>query len=299
MKEYDVILLTESRYENPPHPDWYEQQILTEDGYVIAALESKGLKVKRVDWANPHFDWSCTRLAVFRTTWDYFHRIREFRDWLDRAARQTQLLNPADLIRWNVDKHYLKDLETKGVRIVPTEVVEQGSACVLQGFFDHFHSDQLIIKPCVAGTARHTYRVNRENVLERQYLLQQLLTEESMLVQPFMHSVVACGEVSVVVIGDAIRHVVLKVAKPGDFRVQDDFGGTVHAHEASADLKALALQALAACPLTPAYARIDMVLDEEGRPAISELELVEPELFFRFNPAAAGLLAEEISKRVT
>jgi len=294
--QYDVVLLTDARYENPPTPDWYEQQILTEDGYVIAALEGKGLKVKRVDWASPHFDWSSTRLAVFRTTWDYFHRISEFRAWLDRAAAQTRLLNSYNLVRWNMDKHYLKDLERSGVHIVPTEVVECGEGCDLGAFFEKFDTDELIIKPCIAGAARHTYRVRRDTLAERQIILNQLLVEEAMLVQPFLRSVPEQGEVSLMVIGDEVRHAALKIAKPGDFRVQDDFGGTAHAHEATPAERDLALRAVAACAEKPAYARVDIVTDNEGLPAISELELIEPELFFRFNPAAAGLLADEIAR---
>ncbi|HND89845.1 MAG TPA: hypothetical protein PK971_16050, partial [Saprospiraceae bacterium] len=259
-------------------------------------LESRGLRVKRVDWASADFDWASTRLAVFRTTWDYFHRIGEFRAWLERAAAQTQLLNPSELVRWNVDKRYLKDLERQGVRIVPTALIEQGETCHLESFFAYFGTQELVIKPCVAGTARHTYRVDRENVLERQARLDALLSEESMLVQAFQQRVPAEGEVSLIVIGGAVRHAVLKLAKPGDFRVQDDFGGTAHACEASPAHCDLAMQALAACPQMPAYARVDIVTDNAGMPAISELELVEPELFFRFNPAAAGLLAEEILK---
>lgn len=292
--QWDVVLLTESRYENPLDPDWYEQQILTEDGFVMAALQQHGLKVKRVSWTSTDFDWSSTRLAVFRTTWDYFHRIHEFRAWLDRATVQTRLLNSCDLVRWNVDKHYLKDLERSGIRIVPTQVVEQGATCDLATFFDTFDTDELIIKPCIAGTARHTYRVQRDTLAERQVILNQLLAEESMLVQPFLRSVPEQGEVSLVVIGGEVRHAVRKCAKLGDFRVQDDFGGTAKAYEATPAERDLALRAVAACPEKPAYARVDIVNDNAGLNAVSELELVEPELFFRFNPAAAGLLAEEI-----
>jgi glutathione synthase/RimK-type ligase-like ATP-grasp enzyme len=294
MKKYDVILLTERRYENPPNPDWYDQQILTEDGYVIAALEHNGLKVKRLDWATPDFDWADTRLAVFRTTWDYFDKIEQFLPWLDHTATQTQFLNPYPLVRWNIDKHYLLDLEARGVRTIPTQVVERGEACDLAAAMAHFGTDELIMKPCVAGTARHAYRVNRANLAEREALLRRLAAEEAMLVQPFQHSVLARGEVSVVVIGGRARHAVLKVAKPGDFRVHDDFGGSVHAYEATPAERDLAERAFASCTPLPAYARVDIILGNDGLPAISEFEVVEPELFFRFNPAAAGLLAGEI-----
>ncbi|MDX1912106.1 MAG: hypothetical protein SFV22_11495, partial [Saprospiraceae bacterium] len=296
MPFYDVILLTESRYENPPQPDWYDLQILKEDGFVIAALERAGLKVRRLNWATPDFDWGNTRLAVFRTTWDYFDNIQQFLPWLDRAAAQTRLLNPYELVRWNLDKHYLLDLQSKGIRIIPTTVVERGQSCNLSEQMNFFGTEALIIKPCIAGTARHAYRVGRNNVAERQVIFDQLLQEEAMLVQPFQHSVLSRGEVSVVVIGGIARHAVLKVARPGDFRVHDDFGGTVHTHEMSAAEREIAERAFASCAPTPAYARVDLILDNEGLPAISEFEVIEPELFFRFNPEAAELLAGEIIK---
>ncbi len=298
MKSYDVILLTEQRYENPPEPDWYEQNILTEDGYVIAALERHGLKVKRLDWATPDFDWASTRLAVFRTTWDYFDKIGLFLPWLDHVATQTELLNPYQLVRWNIDKHYLLDLQNRGVHIIPTHIVERGEACDLAEQMVRFGNSELIIKPCVAGTARHAYRVNPENIEELQAIFNTLVAAEAMLVQPFQHSVLERGEVSVVVIGGLARHTVLKVAKPGDFRVHDDFGGSVHAHEITPAERTLAERAYAACWPRPAYARVDLILDNDGQPAVSELEVVEPELFFRFNPEAAGLLAKEILKQL-
>jgi glutathione synthase/RimK-type ligase-like ATP-grasp enzyme len=296
---YDVILLTESRYEQPANPDWYDQQILTEDGYVIAALEKAGLRVRRLDWDTPDFDWSSTRLAVFRTTWDYFHKIDRFIPWLHHVATQTQLLNPYTLVRWNIDKHYLLDLQERGVHIIPTLVAERGGTCALTECFDHFQTDELIIKPCIAGTARHAYRVNRTDVAEKQAILDSLLADEAMLVQPMQHSVLTRGEVSVVVIGGKAQHAVLKVGKPGDFRVHDDFGGKVYAHEATAAEKALAEAAFATCQPTPAYARVDIIEGNDGLPAISEFEIIEPELFFRFNPAAAQLLAAEIIKHVS
>jgi glutathione synthase/RimK-type ligase-like ATP-grasp enzyme len=297
--KYDILLLTESRYENPLKPDWYQQQILTEDGLVIAALEKHGLRARRIDWATPNFDWRNARLLVFRTTWDYFERFEAFLPWLDATALQVPMLNPYALLRWSLDKRYLLDLAQRGVRIVPTKLVERGAHLPLQHCFAEFDCPELIIKPCVGGTARHTYRVRPDNLSEMQALFQQLLAEEAMLVQPFQHSVPLRGEVSVIVIGGQVSHAVRKIAKPGDFRVQDDFGGTVQAHQPSAAEQALAEQAVAACQPRPAYARVDIMEDNTGQPAISELELVEPELFFRFHPPAAAALAREIVRALS
>ncbi len=77
-----------------------------------------------------------------------------------------------------------------------------------------------------------------------------------------------------------------------------DFGGTVHHHEASDDEIEFALKAVEACPELPAYARVDIIRDNDGELAVSELELVEPELWFRLKPEAAGLLADEAERRI-
>lgn len=96
--------------------------------------------------------------------------------------------------------------------------------------------------------------------------------------------------------GGHYSHAVLKKAKEGDFRVQDDFGGTIHPYEPTQDEIFLARAAVEACHIPPLYARVDMVDDNNGKPAVSELELIEPELWFRRHEEAATLLAVEIKK---
>src|SRR5688572_26220505 len=106
MKSFDITLLTDSRYVNPVEVNWYIQNILDDDRLVTEALEKRGLTVTRTNWDNPAFDWSKTRFAIFRTTWDYFDRFGEFAEWLKKVSTQTQLINPIETIWWNIDKHY-------------------------------------------------------------------------------------------------------------------------------------------------------------------------------------------------
>ena len=107
---YDIIVLTQAEYIDPPNIDWYVQNVLDEDNYVLCALRKQGLKVEKKDWADPEFDWSTTRSVIFRTTWDYFDRYSEFSTWLDKVSKVCTLLNSAEIIKWNIDKHYLRDL---------------------------------------------------------------------------------------------------------------------------------------------------------------------------------------------
>ncbi len=298
----DIALLTSHRYlaSQAREGDWYLDNILHDDRLLQLALQQLGLSSQRVDWADPSEDWSRFRCAVFRTTWDYFDRFAEFNAWFDRVQSQTQLFNAPPIIRWNMDKHYLADLDAKGVSIVRSHFIERGTTLELRALLDETGWDQAVIKPCVSGGARHTYRVDRASARQLQPIIQALLATKAFLLQPFEPAIMAQGEDSLMMIGGRYSHAVRKVAKPGDFRVQDDHGGTVHAYEPTAAQIALAERAMAACDTMPIYGRVDMVrvgaVDAAGgHDAVMELELIEPELWLRLHPPAATLFAEAIA----
>jgi glutathione synthase/RimK-type ligase-like ATP-grasp enzyme len=298
MKDVDVVILTESRYENPPSVDWYVGNLLHEDNLLRLELKQRGLSVVRVDWASADFDWTRARAAIFRSTWDYFDRYAEFSVWLDRVEPLVELINAAPLVRWNCDKHYLLDLEQRGVHCVPTNMIEPGDRRSLVEVLGKIDFTEAILKPAIGGAGRHTYRLNATNVDEHEAIYRGLIAREAMLLQPFQNSVLANGEISLVVIGGKFTHAVHKRGKPGDFRVHDDHGGTVALHEATEEEIAFALEAVLACNPPPLYARVDLVRDNNGQLAVMELELIEPELFFRFHPAAAGWTADAIRERL-
>ena len=120
----EIWLLTEQQYASlsPDQKDLqpYMQHVLVEDDAVLKALESRGVLVQKVDWADAQLDWGRPDALLFRTTWDYFERWPEFSRWLEAASLQSTLLNDAKIVRWNIDKKYLLDLESRGLRIVPT-----------------------------------------------------------------------------------------------------------------------------------------------------------------------------------
>ncbi|MDZ7808510.1 MAG: hypothetical protein U5K71_15560 [Gracilimonas sp.] len=294
MANYDVIILTDSRYVAPEDPDQYTQNILTEDGLVKKALEEKGLKVERRSWSDPEFDWNETSSVLFRTNWDYFDRFAEFFDWVQKTAEHTRFINSLNILNWNIDKHYLEDLGKKGVPIVPTRFIPRGSLLSLSELHNLTGWNHTVVKPAIGGAARHTFQITPQNMDEVEEHLKQFMKEEDFMLQPFQYSIPDEGEISLMIFGGVYSHAVLKKAKPGDFRVQDDFGGTVHDHIASKEEIELGLQAVKACPEKPAYARVDIMKDNEGNMAVSELELIEPELWFRKKPESAKLMADAV-----
>lgn len=291
---FDIVILTEDRYVDPDKNDPYNQDILTEDRLVLEALTAKGYRVGRKSWSDPDFDWSTTKTVIFRTTWDYFYRFKEWQAWLTSTSQVTQMINPYALIQWNMDKHYLSDLEERGINIPESRFIEVGEQTSLSALLQETGWTNCILKPCISGTARHTYKLNAENIAAHEDIFQDLITKEAMLLQPFLHKIVEKGEVSMVVIGGQFTHAVLKVAQDGDFRVQCDFGGSVHHYEPSDAEMAFAEKAVAACDPQPLYARVDIIEDNNNELAVIELEMIEPELWFRLNPQAAEVLADAI-----
>lgn len=298
MKTYDITLLTESRYISPITPNEYVRNLLKEDRLVQEALEERGLKVCRKDWADKQFEWSTTRAVLFRTNWDYFDRILEFNEWLKSASLKTNFINSIELVKWNSDKRYLTDLAKNDIRIIPTRYLPLNSHLSIRELNNLTGWDTMVIKPTVGGAARHTYKITVDNIGTISKELAPLMKKEDFMIQPFQYSVADVGEVSMMIFGDEFSHAVLKKAKPGDFRVQDDHGGTVHHYEPTEEEIDFALLAVQACPSLPAYARVDIIKDNDGALAVSELELIEPELWFRFKPEAAPLLAEKVIKRL-
>ncbi len=298
MFNYDTVVLTDSRYVAPVNIDWYVQNVLDEDNLVIRALERRGLKVWRTNWDNPDFDWSATRFVIFRSTWDYFERFPEFSAWLDRVNTMTSMVNPYEIIKWNMDKHYLGDLEQKGINIPPTLFIEPGDPRSLNEIIEEARWSEIILKPAVSGAARHTYRLHPGSIKDHKRVFRELITKESMLLQEFQHNVIEQGEVALMVFGGKYSHAVLKKAKAGDFRVQDDFGGSVHDYKASAVEIEFAEKVVSVCDPLPVYARVDVIRDNKNELCVSELELIEPELWLRKYPRAADLLAESFMELI-
>lgn len=298
MKKYDIIILTDPRYIDESKVDQNSKNVYLEDNLLKEALVKLGLKTSRKSWDDPNFDWSSTHFVIFRTTWDYFDRYPEFSSWLNRVSKLTTLLNSEELIRWNIDKHYMKDLQNKGVHICETYFIEKGETASLFDLAEKHNLNDFVLKPCISGGSRHTYKIHREDITQYETIFAELIAEEAMMLQPFQQNIVDQGEISIMIMNGTYTHAILKVAKKGDFRVQDDFGGSVYDYTPSSEEIEYAENAVKSCIEMPIYARVDVFLDNQNKLALAELELIEPELWFRNHPEAALELAKGIKNRV-
>lgn len=269
-----------------------------DDRHLLAALRAAGLSAEPVVWEDPHFDWARVRLAIIRSAWDYSYRREQFVAWAERAASGTELWNPAPVVRWNTHKRYLCDLAARGVPVVPTVLLPAGSRARLDEILEREGWEDAIIKAAVAQSGRYALFVPRRHRALGQAHLDRLLPHEDLLVQPYIPSVPVSGELSLVMVDGEFTHAVRKRAAPGDFRVHDDYGGSVEPEAPSPAALAAARAALAAVGHPVHYARTDLVAGPGGQPLIMEFELVEPELFFRHSPRAVERLTAAVLRRL-
>ena len=279
-------------------PDWekddrFFQNLLSED---------------EVDWTvvpwDESCDWSKFDGVLIRTTWDYVDRRTAFIFALEEISKQTVLLNSIDVVRWNIEKTYLKDLEDNNIPIAPTVWIstkEVSLADIMQrrGWSKGF------LKPVVGACASNTKRFSISEVTEAQYWLDELLEMETqMMLQPYIETVETEGEYSAIFFGEKLSHCVQKIPVTGDYRVQDDFGASDHLidPEDVSEMLLVAHQTLSVLHRRfedVLVTRIDFLHMKEGNWVVNEVEMIEPSLFFRHSPEKAPrLLLQELRSRI-
>jgi len=253
------------------------------------ALRAAGVSTDVVSWDEDR-DWGAYELVVVRTPWDYFDRVTQFLDWAARVERETSLVNPADVLRWNSHKGYLAEFTAKSVPTVPTRLVPGPSTDVADQIRE-VPWEEIVVKPAVDGGARHAWRGLRDDPsLSR--VAERLTDHGDVVVQPFVPAIVD-GERSLVFLGGRFSHAVRKVPKAGDYRSQRHLGGREVDHEPDSAELQVALAAMAAAPGRLTYARVDLV-EWEGAPVLIELEVIEPDLFLRDVPERVDRFVEVV-----
>jgi glutathione synthase/RimK-type ligase-like ATP-grasp enzyme len=254
-----------------------------EDDLLIKFLISKGCNVKRAIWNDPSVIWEQFDLAILKSPWDYFNLIKDFYQWLATLTqKKVKLLNPIATVKWNADKHYLKDIEDGGLAIAKCIFLEKGDEIELKDYFDKLEVKKLIVKPAVSGGSKNTFKVTPGNVDVINSQLAALLKDEAFILQPFLKEIEEDGEWSFVFFGGKFSHALLKKAKAGDFRVQHSFGGTIHPKQPTVDLLETAKKYVDQFAKDCLYARVDgVIVDNEFQ--LMELELIEPFLFLETN----------------
>ena len=272
-----------------PEPD-------PDEAPLLAALEARGVRARMAAWNDPREDWDAPVATVVRSTWDYPRRADVYLAWIERVARAGPLWNPADVLRWNVHKSYLRELAGKGHPIVPTVFLERGERNGLADVLAGRGWTDAVVKPAVSAASFRTLRVRTGvsgELARGEAHLAELLRERDVLVQRYAPAVETSGERALVWIDGELTHCVRKSPRfaGGEERVSG-------ALAPDADERELALALLERFLPGLLYARIDLVRDEHGAPQLMELELIEPSLFLVQHPPALARLVDALVERL-
>ena len=249
------------------------------------ALHREGVEAVVASWDDTTVNWSTFEAVFLRSTWDYHLNFDAFAAWIDSTSQVTTMWNPPALMRWNLDKRYLRDLADQGIPIVETiflspEDDESADAAVLDG--------DVVVKATIGAGSHGVQRFRRDADAAQRYVDELLNGGRHVMVQPYLAAVDTQGETGIVVLGGVAEYAFEK----GAILTGETTSSTgLYAEEritpriASADERALAERVIEVLPQT-AYARIDMLPTSNG-PVVSEVELVEPSLFFNVDAHAA------------
>ncbi len=250
-----------------------------ENNNLLLFLQQKGLDICKEVWTDQNADWEKYEVAILKAPWDYHENISQFYKWLDEISRlQVNLLNPAAIVKWNSDKHYLKNIAEAGFSVPQSEFLEKGNQLKLNSYFGQLNTDKLIVKPCISAGSNNTFAVMRKDITEVEPMINELLKTGSYIVQPFLEEIQTEGEWSFVFFNSQFSHCLLKKAGPGDFRVQNHLGGSVHIQLPPSQHLKTAEAIIARFAKECLYARVDgVIVNNEFR--LMELELIDPYLY--------------------
>lgn len=270
-------------------PDAFEHDL-----YLSAIRDGVGDRgtVTDIDWRAPLAELARFDLAILGTPWDYTEAKDEFLERLaELEAAGVRVCNPLEVVRWNADKLYLKELAARGAVTIPTLWPERAGLADVLAAFDHFGTDRVVVKRRVGAGAIGQDSFTREAPPAPDWAMDQ-----PAMIQPFLPAIQREGELSFIFIGGALSHALIKQATGGDYRIQSLYGGTeTPLVPAPADRTAAeAVMALLPFAEPPLYARIDMVRLEDGRLAVIEAELIEPYLYPEQGPEFGPRLAEAL-----
>jgi glutathione synthase/RimK-type ligase-like ATP-grasp enzyme len=290
-----------------------------EDRFVLDAFARLNIDARHAVWDDPSVQWGAFSAVVVRHTWDYYRGKREpFCEWALRVGAETRLFNSAETIWRNTHKLYLKQLEDRGVPMIPTLFARHGEPRVdLRELAREMGWTSGVIKPAIGGAAWGLRLFSMDDIDEAEQHLANLMADGDVLVQPLVPSIRTKGETSLMFVDREFTHAVRKVPAGDDVRCQDDHGGAVFPHEPGQRELEIARRCndawIAETGEVPLYARVDLIdIEEQGDPSmrdeaarvtlldprVVEYEVVEPEMFWRFDPKAAEALARATLRRI-
>lgn len=276
---------------------------------LVDALRGLGVDARVAVWDDPEVDWGGAGLCVILTITDYADRPEEFFQWTESVPR---LLNDAGVLRWISDKHYLTELEDRGLPTIATTWLEPAANLSKHQVHTRMPAQgDFIVKSSLSSNRHTTGRFTATDARSRgaaiQHALNILAGGRAALVQRYFATSRTDGEVSLVFFNGVLSHA---VAKEGILQTVADPGNrprsSARRHEATREDWALAeevrrhlhgaIRDQTGRDHLLIYNRIDVLHTDEG-PKVLEVNLMDVNLYLSLVPGAVEAFANVIAVR--
>lgn len=275
-------------------------------GILADRLGDRGLEVSTPIWHDPGVAWEDFDVAIMRSPWDYPGRVEEFMTWLDDVSTRVPVLNPPELIRWDMDKRYLVDLVEAGVPCAPFEICETRDAVVAA--LGKLGSSDAIVKPTVSAGSASTGWFAADDPAALELAGHILAIGKAVLVQPAIADVVQGGENALIFFNGAFAGSFHKgpILTHGGGYIGGSYTEDItrgHPSDAEMALGEQVMAALASIGAArgwppdachPLYARLDLALAGGRDPMVLEIEAFEPAYFVDIVPEVADRFADAV-----
>lgn len=267
-----------------------------DDEIAIEPMRELGWLVSTVSWRQNRKPWGDFDAVIIRSTWDYWNDVPAFLDTLEEIDLETRLANRLDLVRWNLAKTYLRDLQHQGIGIVPTLWADSLDTGFYTGYKSQLGVDEIVVKPVVGANGEDAFRVSGDCTAERLESIAARFQGRACMIQPFMPNIISEGEYSLFFFNGDYSHAILKIPAESEFRSQEERGAEILAVAPQEKLLLRAREAMETISPAPLYARIDLIRNAANDFLVMELELIEPSLYLRMAPWAPDQFAAAINK---
>ncbi len=259
-----------------------QEDIFLRDMYISKGYESEIFTLKDILKVV-----DVTDIVVLKSIWGYHLNYEEFLSQISTLdTKNVYLVNNLEFITWNINKYqYLSDIKELGV--VPTKLLSikdiDGTYDLISDLSKDLGESLLVIKPNISASGYLTYLYDVEK--DNTNIITSLLEHKHLdfIIQPYRDLVVE-GEISVILInGKTLYGIkrfpgVLVDKKNSEFIDMKNIPDVIHYR-----LKRLEKYFIEKFNIIPSICRVDFLRFKDTY-EISEIELIDPDLFFRYIP---------------
>ena len=165
------------------------------DKLLIAPMKKNGWLASEISWRDKSVNWNSFDAVIVRSTWDYQFDPMKFIDVLSKINDSSaHLENDLEMMKWNMNKHYLYDLANKNILTVETIWEREFNLEKIIKYFSLLNTNEIIIKPNISASAENTFRLKAEQLKDHRVKLESIFSTREFMIQPFMSNIISEGE---------------------------------------------------------------------------------------------------------